>query len=376
MHSITRRDIPSLTGVRGIAALWVVAFHAYATVFSVLGLPPVETLPPLAGGFMGVDLFFMLSGFILGHVHGDDFRFYSAAEHGRFLKLRLSRIYPLHVVCLAGFLLLVVSLPDFKTPYKNDVFTFQELIATLFLVQNWGIGKVGYWNLPTWSLSAEWLAYLGFPFVLLTIRRVVPHGKEMAVAGLLLAALIGVAILSGAPDLSGTGKIGVLRMAAEFIAGCLIYFSIQNVPRQWSSNLFFWFSLCIIAVCIANKHLYWGAIFGMALLVKSLAQPTRAGDLLFGNPTFVWLGKISFSLYLSHWPLLQFFNWINRHYPSQATHVSPYAIVLVLFVVMFALAVTLWKLVEVPSRDYLRRYIPRRHQFSRADHSHIASPLN
>lgn len=354
-----RKDIPTLTGVRGIAAFWVVFFHLYQTVGGIVHWPNLAKIPPVQCGFLGVDLFFILSGFIMCHVHSQDFTVYTKSEHLRFLMLRLSRIYPLHIVCLLGFLTAVLSLPGFTLAYADHGFTAPEFAATLLMIQNWGLGSGGYWNQPTWSLSAEWLGYIGFPLIVLGIRRFVPAERELFFAFMVLAGTLVVAFAIHAPDFGGMGKFGVVRMAAEFTAGCLIYFSMHRGPAREPSNARFWFALIVIAICISDMRLHWGAVFGLALLIRALAAPGAAGNLLFGNPVSVWLGKISFSLYLSHWPLLQIFNWIIAHHALAWSGNQQRALVTALVIAIVAVAVVLWKFVEVPSRNYLRGFFTK-----------------
>src|SRR5271156_6454871 len=98
-----RSFLPPLTGVRGLAALWVLFFHLDAFV-------PIGEVPVISMGYVGVDVFFVLSGFILGHVHLDDFVDLSIGGIKRFLALRLSRVYPVHFTMLIMATLFAVGL--------------------------------------------------------------------------------------------------------------------------------------------------------------------------------------------------------------------------------------------------------------------------
>src|ERR1700744_4959496 len=99
MSSSRPQDIPALTGLRGVAALWVVLFHM-----------ELETpIPIIEKGYLGVDIFFILSGFILMHVYADRKEF----NYNEFVRARLARIYPLHMLSLVVLGIIVCLLPGF-----------------------------------------------------------------------------------------------------------------------------------------------------------------------------------------------------------------------------------------------------------------------
>ena len=105
--------IPSLTGIRGIAALWVMLFHIGQ------GIPGYSLLPWLTGssfiesGFRGVDLFFILSGFIMMHVHAQDFTVLRRRTLWDFMIMRCIRIYPAHLIALLLILTVVIASPAY-----------------------------------------------------------------------------------------------------------------------------------------------------------------------------------------------------------------------------------------------------------------------
>lgn len=105
--------ILSLTGIRGVAALWVMLFHIGQ------GIPGYSLLPWLTGssfienGFRGVDLFFILSGFIMMHVHAQDFTVFCRRTLWDFMIMRCIRIYPVHLVVLLSILAVVIASPAY-----------------------------------------------------------------------------------------------------------------------------------------------------------------------------------------------------------------------------------------------------------------------
>src|SRR3569833_1919003 len=132
--------LPSLTGVRGVAALGAVLFHLqqYAGEF---GLDPIKGLPGLRSGWAGVDLFFVLSGFILMLVHGRDFERPTWPSVFRFAWLRFFRIYPLATAVLLLIGLLVLADRQFSAWFSTSAIphnlTASSFIRTLLLANRW-----------------------------------------------------------------------------------------------------------------------------------------------------------------------------------------------------------------------------------------------
>jgi peptidoglycan/LPS O-acetylase OafA/YrhL len=306
-----------------------------------------KDIPFLSTGFLGVDLFFILSGAVMYHVHAFDFKTYKPSTHLKFLKLRLARIYPLHVFCLLAFAIAVWVLPDFTDGYREGTFSLTSFIQTLALVNNWGFSYSTMWNGPTWSLSAEWLGYLFFPAIVILINWTIPPRWSSATALVLLALLIVAMRHLGAQTIGEMGKPGILRMACEFSSGCLLYRAAIGIRRN--TMPVFWVGIIITLICAYSLTLSWGAVFGLALLIFSLSTESGLKDRVFSNKLAVWLGNISFSLYLSHWPMIQVSQWVMRAYRIDGRFI--YVAVSMLFPV---LAHLLYKFVEIPSRDYLR----------------------
>lgn len=307
-------------------------------------------MPFVITGFLGVDLFFILSGAVLYHVHATDFIRYSARGHLKFLRLRLARVYPLHVFCLLAFAAVAYVLPGFTAPYREGGFSLANFLSTLLMVNNWGFSTLSLWNVPAWSLSAEWLGYLVFPFIVVVIGRYIRRGWEMAMALALLAFLVTATITLGAADMGQAGKFGILRMACEFTAGCMMCKAAMNDTEPRTMMLIF--ALVITLVGAYDLEYHWVAVFGLGLLVLSLCKEGPLANLLFGNPLALWLGNISFSLYLSHWPLIQIFQWVLPRYTLDKN-----ALASTLVAAIVVIAALLYRFVELPSRQYLRRKI-------------------
>ena len=148
-------NLKQLTSLRFFAALWVVAYHYWP---SLTGGYPVL----VDKGYLGVELFFVLSGFILAHVYLDDAGA-GRLNYGRFLWARLARIYPVHLVTLAAIGLMGALALALGYPMRHQVIVWSVLPQTLLLIHAWGTASVSAWNHPSWSISAEWFAYVFFP---------------------------------------------------------------------------------------------------------------------------------------------------------------------------------------------------------------------
>jgi len=160
-------ELKALTSVRGIAAWLVVFFH----IRQALALPhPV--LAVLAKGYLAVDFFFLLSGFVIWMSWGERIRTGGLAAVPAFLQRRVARVWPLHIFMLAFAMALAAALT--LTGRSSDHFPWQELPLHIFLLQNWGFTEHLAWNDPAWSISCELGAYLLFPLLALAIdwRRV------------------------------------------------------------------------------------------------------------------------------------------------------------------------------------------------------------
>src|ERR1700733_8687541 len=181
-RSITNRplsavsQLPSLTSLRGLAALWVVLFHYTALYFPRLDITGHSSL--IGKGYLAVDLFFMLSGFVMTHVYHRAFCDSVKENYRSFLVARVARLYPLHVVVLLLFVttaLLAQLLAYASTGTAEGIpltgtRSLAAAIANLFMLQGLSAEHLS-WNYPSWSISVEFMAYLAFPLVLPMVWR-------------------------------------------------------------------------------------------------------------------------------------------------------------------------------------------------------------
>lgn len=301
--------IEGLTAFRGIAALIVVVFH-YSGGF-LPSLTPSDYTAFLSKGYLWVDFFFVLSGFVLAHVYAAKFQSQlQVATLKTFVFARFSRIYPLHLVILLGYLALeLVKLGLVHGEIGHASFTTFEgsrsldaLVSNIFLLQTTGIHDGLTWNGPAWSIGAEWFAYLAFPVLVIVLMNRGPLFSAAAI----MAALVGLVLISDrGRNLDVTYDFGLLRCAFEFIIGMLLH-RLRGMARQVRLGSD---PVCLALIVALGMVMHFGVrdIFIpplLALLVLSLALNDGAVSRALSRPVLLWLGAISYSVYLSHMLIL------------------------------------------------------------------------
>ena len=331
--------IVSHTSLRGIAAMAVFWGH-YSDVFARdvggwnLFVPHTH---------LGVDLFFMLSGFVLYHVYASQFLTgVTGPRWGAFMRQRLLRIYPLHLVTLVAVLVLM----RFELPGDG----LWILGLNLTLTHAWGLTDQFIFNAPSWSISAEFAAYLLFPFMVLAT------GTRAGRWGLgALAAVCGVWLLTrggGSLDLAETGRRAVLlRVGLAFPIGVLLGWAATVRGPMADAEATRWQvgALVGLGVWLGAGLPEMGVIPLFAVLVYATAKDRGAlARVLAWRP--LWgLGVVSYGLYLLQWPvMLLMFNLEPKLAPylsGLALDGARFAIVLGL---MLGAAAASWRWFEAP----------------------------
>ena len=354
--------LPSLTGVRGIAALWVVLFHLqqYGNAF---GLPAMTGLPILRTGWAGVDLFFVLSGFVLMLVHERDFPCLAWAPAARFAWLRFFRVYPLATAVLLLILLLTLLDPGFTAYWAHSAiphnFTVSSFFRTLALANRWWSPADGDWNQPEWSLSVEILGYVAFPAIAFAATRLTSRPWLIGLAALCLAFPTAYALVThGRPFNDDIFWGAGTRMAGAFTGGIVLARLHRLTPEheRRRQGAIATGALVALGVCLLLPPFGYGLLtpcFGA--LVYGLAADRGAANRLFAHPLAVWLGAISFPLYLVHVMALSWLRFTLEQ--DHAGSTERLAATALLCVFIFALAWLLHLYVEQPSHRFARRAI-------------------
>ena len=353
---VSRPQIDALTGVRGIAAWWVVLYHIRAGIAWALPAPVVAVF---AKGYVAVDLFFVLSGFVLWLTWGQRFAADGRAAIVPFLRKRIARVWPLHAVVLAATVAFALVIQASGRPLPAH-YRWEELPLHVLLIQNWGLTRDLAWNDPSWSISTELAAYFGF--AMLAVRRPgVQRGTYSATGpglrpgdGLLIVLLIlfldRLFAWAGSDSLGfDIPRLGLVRCLVEFACGVI-------ACRLWQRH-----GARVVAPSIAI------AATMIALWATGLARETFAIPLAFAalvpllaatsgwrlNPLSsriaVTLGEISYSTYLAHFLLWTLFKIAL----VRDAAVVPILVVALYLALTLAASFALHRVVEVPARDLL-----------------------
>jgi hypothetical protein len=235
MSSSSVRNIPALTGIRAVAALLVLSLHCDQSL--PIGLSAI--LPPVARGYLGVDLFFILSGFIITHVYVKSLARPKIGAVCVFLWHRFVRLYPIHLAALAGLAAIVGAATSFGVRLNNpQAWSPVEMGWQLTLLHAWGVTNVVGWNTPSWSISAEWFAYLLFPLLAPILACIDRSTTALLIAG---GALLGGALyflLAGVPLNSWTGLPAIVRVSSEFLCGAAFCRAVNLAPVKGGGDAF------------------------------------------------------------------------------------------------------------------------------------------
>lgn len=300
-----RKDI---NGLRAFAVLAVVFFH-----FNIIGFD---------GGFSGVDMFFVISGYLMtAIIFGKlDKNSFSILE---FYLARAKRIIPaLFFLCIclliAGWFLLPPS--EFKVLGKQTVGASTFLSNFVFLKGAGYFDSASHekWLLHTWSLSVEWQFYIIYPLVIAAVRKIL--SANMSRWFVLIAAIFSLAVSAFLPPGFSAFEFYMLPTRAwEMMAGGLVYlFAPKTSPRFSLALEWIGVAIIILSVVLLDSSLKWPGIYALipVLGVVLVIYANRERSIFTGNAVGQYLGSVSYSLYLWHWPIvvgLHFYNVFDNN---------------------------------------------------------------
>jgi peptidoglycan/LPS O-acetylase OafA/YrhL len=346
-----------LTSIRGFAALFVVWYHVSMS----FSKEDFWFFHLFVNGDLSVDLFFVLSGFILHHAYKGKSVY---GSYKLFLFSRLARIYPLHIITLFTVLILVL-ISDQVTDHYQVIFTKSSFLMNLLLVQNWGMIPPS-WNMVSWSISAEWFMYLLFPIMIFYSILFKLNQKPLLYFLFSIALLVIYYFFIYFFKLEGYGGLslgGMVRVFFEFTIGFCLYGLRAEVLnyRIITESSFLTSFLCVMVIftlSISELYYFFLPISAMLLLNLSVAD-NKAAD-LFKNKTSVWLGEISYSLYMWHWIIIQIFNYIiYRKNLDITSHFNLFIYFCIVTIVSLFVAHYSHKFIELKGKVVFKKYIMR-----------------
>jgi peptidoglycan/LPS O-acetylase OafA/YrhL len=361
-NSPYRNEIRALTGIRGVAACMVVFYHYFQ---DSSGFGPAHAL--IVHSYMAVDLFFVLSGFVMALTYALSFSHeFSGAAYASFLGKRLGRVYPLYFVVTATVAALLYAHSIAGGPPS-----FGEVLSNVLMVQAWGFAdSIGG---PTWSISTEFAAYLAFPILVTLVLLGRRYRCWLAIAAALVTLSTlsglnpvvlnqvsdGLASRSGPLDIFGTGTLyPLLRCFAGFVLGLAAFRLSKECVLQ---QIFDWRHTGDVAALIVVG--LWGVRgtdvaleIAFVPLVMALASGRSWAARAMGAGVVFWLGEVSYSIYLVHRPVESLIRnplvaMLNAHHIPHAYTVAGF----VPLVLTIALSALTFYCIEKPARDVSRQ---------------------
>ena len=299
--------LSNLTPLRGIAALLVAIFHFE---MAIARFVPANLTMFFEKCYLMVDLFFIMSGFIILHVYKEDFaKNIERNSLRKYIVARFARIYPLHFFSL---LLLVMLVILFSPPgtYPNAIENPWAIPTGFLLLHSYYIHDIYTWNIPSWSISAEWAAYLLFPFLAIFLNK----KKLTALITLVLFVIAAyISIMYFLPrrnflypaipvphNLNTTYDYGFLRGIAGFVTGMIVYklYQLPSVKNLFHKDILAGviILLLVLALHFAINDVMCVVLF--AAVVLSFALNNGSLHTFCNNRFAQYVGKISYSIYL------------------------------------------------------------------------------
>jgi len=347
------RVFHTLDALRGIAAIGVVVFHMSAAFL------PIAT----PGGYLAVDLFFMMSGVVLSHAY--ETRFRAGMGTLAFMRARLIRLYPLYLLgTLVGIAVTLASLRGHNIQAWDSSSLFQAVLLALFFLPTFSSRPVDQMfplNIPCWSLFLEILVNLLFVMFwkVLTSARLI-------VLSLLTGSAVAFAIVQGGSidqgSTASTFDVGLARTLFGFFVGVLIA---RHFPRSHrrESNVGVVAIVAVVAIAIGGwpageLRAIWDAVcvlavFPAVVYCGTLIDP---GPRLRSIATF--LGLTSYAVYVLHSPLSSILNSAIRHFTGRPVGAwSPYLGIAAVAILLIGC----WlvdRIIDAPMRRKLNRVVP------------------
>jgi peptidoglycan/LPS O-acetylase OafA/YrhL len=368
-------EIKALTGLRIIAAVWVVLFHFRPLLWEAAPDFAAALAPVLDCGAQGVDLFFILSGFVLTWTYLDRMgRTWSMRATLRFLWLRLARVWPIYLVTLHLAALWIIFTRNVgHVPSENvDTLTATSYIRQVFLVQLWyqPFFDGTSWNGPAWSISAEWLAYLLFAGLALVVFRMARATRARSLLLLAFAASLPPVLLLLASGEFYTPWSWLPRIVMQFTAGALACAAVRKLrPSDRARQAAGYVSILLIVALVGALYYFSthpvATVRDVSGLVDVLFVPIvvalsiGAGNLprLLSTRVLVYLGQISFALYMVHELVHTAWIWAAQQFELTLSGGAGKFIVAGLVALALAFSSLMYHLVEEPARRWMRRMV-------------------
>lgn len=322
-----------------------------------------------AKGYLWVDLFFALSGFILLHIYADTFT--GGADKralGFYLRARLARIYPLHLITLLAMIglesLYALAtgqnwlIPD-STPFASQERNGLGIVTNLLLVHAWGMHETATWNGPSWSISCEWAMYLFFPLLIPVIQRLTLFTCSVWLIG----CWAGYGWLAHHHhNLDIAVGLSVCRAFFGFSAGMALCRMAQcHMRPRWSAGLFIAsLGIPLFAGILPFFDALYIPLFWIMIWLACDVPGSGAMPKALSVKPVIRLGLCSYSLYLWHIPILLVVENASKlllHRPIGVSLGVPesVAVLTLLTALTISVAWVSYRWIELPAQRWIRR---------------------
>ena len=362
MNSPAQQRFDVLDALRGLCALLVVFFH----------LPVSSHLHPLAlfrHGYLFVDFFFVLSGFVIAHAYGG--RLGSVKDLGPFLIKRLGRVWPLHAVMLAAFVGLELCRLwfhfDAATPFARDR-SVEAIFTNLLLIQSFNIHPYLTWNGPAWSISVEMGAYVVFAAIMVLAPR-----RFTAISLLLIVAGALIVLTQSTRFMNTTYNFGFPRAVYGFFLGCLVHRIWLMKPPTFAPVVAGWLQLICLVVVGAYVSYAQGpwtvaAPLFFAVSIWIFAEERGLVSRILSVRPMLALGHWSYSIYMVHMFVITIMLILARKLQimPDGRRIDFGSLwlndlfALAVIGLIIGLSVLTYRLVEIPGRDAVNAWLARR----------------
>ncbi len=349
------KELKALTGLRAVAAIWVLFFHSS---FGSLPFIPGVVASILTAGFAAVSLFFVLSGFILTYNY---FPMEPSPQphkrSGRYAIARFARIAPVYFL---GFVLGAITEGQLLDPANNPLPPLWLNVLTFFGLQNWTFAH-DWINYPSWSVSCEIFFYATLPFLLHALNRMKPNAAPIL---LLLSGIAATTVgVLGAYTAHGSNPEFAVRYLPllrwpEFVTGVFLgyIYKLGRTPKFIESHgdvVAIFGTLFAAAVIVVFREpaifLHSGGLtIPFAIVIVGLAEARGPIYRLLANPIALALGEASYSLYVLQFPAKYLAGEMWTHFAGEAAKPNWFRGVTFFGIIVFSVLVN--KLFENPAR--------------------------
>ena len=361
---IKKSYIPEIDGLRALAVLFVLFFHL--------------KIPGFEGGFIGVDIFFVISGYLITSIYFEEIKVSNKFNFINYFKKRIFRLFPALIFTI--FFTLILGLV-FLSPIDLLDISKSTIFASTFSSNIYYFLNSSYWEnlneykffIHTWSLGVEMTFYVVMPFFLYLLSRFKDNFKVFIISFFIILNLVLILFfISKGPTLETSllnktfyGKNVsdlIFYMLPfrfyEFLFGSVIFFIPKTRSNEFSKKFFFILGLFLILfslIIITPNHKYQSlivcaALFGSSLLIYF--KDAKKVNNIVNNKVAIRIGLLSYSLYLIHWPIISFFKYI---------YVEELSVELKIFAAILAVIISdyIFRYIEKPfrSKNYNKKWI-------------------